>query len=242
MGPTDSLVLGALSARLHPGRRGLDLAVAGELAVPRPARVEELAVFVALYDEQDRVLMVEEERLEAERAVRGRLVFEAGLRLPRELGPAVSRMELWAVALVEERLLHVTFPATELADPGPGRRSIWRGAGLSLVREPVQQDGDVRLHVHGRCPLVSGEVYGRSGEVQLTASGAGGAVLFHDTTSFPTRGGQLGAAVFSERLRPHVAELEGAEGFELAVIVQRHLSAAPVVIGRDAVHEGAADD
>jgi hypothetical protein len=239
---TDSLVLQALTASLSPGRRGPELAVAGALAVPCPGSVEELSLFLALHDDDGHVLLVEEERLEAERTVMGRLLFQTELRLSRELCAAVAHVELWAVALVEECLVQASLPAAALADPGPGGRSVWRGPALSLVREPVQQDGDVRLHVYGRCPLEPGAIYARSGEVQLTALGAGGAVLFHDRTSFPTHGGQLGAALISERLRPHVAELEGAEGFALAVIVQRHLTTGSVVIDREDLYESVADD
>lgn len=222
------LVLEAVTARLAPGRRGPLLACAGALRLPAGVAIEELAVVAVAVDAAGGVVAVDEARLEPARAVGDRLPFAAELRLPP--GGAVARVELWAAARIEEHALVCTVPGAALADPGPGRLARWQGGGLCVVREPVQTDGEVRLIVQGRCPFRPGQRYERSGEVQLTVRGADGGVAFHDTTSFPTRGGALGAVPFSERLRPHADALAGAAAFELALLVTRHQASAPVVV------------
>jgi hypothetical protein len=119
---------------------------------------------------------------------------------------------------------------------------MWRGQGATVLRSPVEDDGDVRITVNARCPLNPTYRYERYGDIHLTILDADSGVLFHDRTSFGTFGGTDSDAFLNERLRPKYYQLNGAYRYVFSLVTKRSLSSDSVVVGAGDMLSGEDDE
>ncbi len=224
------LAITALQAQLVSGRRDrVEVELTGLLRLPTEWSVEEFSLFVEAFNGDGRTLAVEDARPEVERALDGRLPFHMSVRPTGVL----DRLEVRAIATVDEVALTWEVPATALPAPIAGPPTPWRGPSTTVQRSPVASDGRVRFQVFGQCPLRVGYRYDRRGHVDFSVIDGIGAVRFHDETRFSTHGGALGPAMFDERFDAPAALLVGAERFAFRMVVQRFESSERGVVGRD---------
>lgn len=221
-----------LTLRMQTGRRGADVDVSGALTFAPGQAWDDASLVLALLDAEGAVLALERGSLRLEEASGTLLRFTESLRLPQALAERVHAMEGWASAVViEHQSLGALSVAEDLPPPELGASSFHTVNGASLRRPAPDEAGEVRMTLYGRCAFDGHSTYDARGEVRVDVLDGEG-VRFSDSSSFETLNGQHGSVSFDVRLRPHSAQLLGAERMVMSLRTKRFVSSARVTVPR----------